>query len=188
MDDGPGRPPLVVARLRRPWGRRGELLADLETDWPEQRFAPGALVTLRYPDGRVEPRRLRGHRQTGSGLLLAFEGVCDIDGAEPLAGALVTVPADALPEMAAGDVHVQQLIGLVVESTDGAVVGEVRDVVEGRGQDRLIVALAAGGTADVPFVPAICVRVDPAGGRIVVDPPAGLIDPDGAATARPGSP
>lgn len=178
--------PLVVARLRRAWGLRGEVLADGLTDWPEQRFAAGAEVTLRFPDDRRRAMRVRGFRQAARGILLAFDGVDGIDEAERLAGALVTVPADALPRLDEGELHVAQLIGLAAETVDGRRIGDVVDVIAGQGQDRLLVRLTAGGTAEVPFVPAICVSVDPVGGRVVIDPPDGLLDPGRAATVEPG--
>lgn len=182
----PGRE-VILARLRRPWGRRGELLAELHTDWPGERFVPGARYLLELPDGTRREVTVRGWRRLGDRDLLAFDGVTGIGDAEDLAGGVLLAPAEALPDLAEGEPCQADLPGLVVELPDGRRVGVVEGVEEAPGGDLLVVRLDGGGEALVPLAPAITREIDPAGGRVVIDPPEGLLDPDRAVPAgRPG--
>jgi len=172
----PGRE-VILARLRRPWGRQGELLAELFTDWPEERLVPGARYVLELPDGARREVTIRGWRRLGERDLLSLDGVTGIGDAEDLAGGVLVAPADALPNLAGGDPCQADLPGLVVELPDGHRVGVVEGVLEAPGGDLLVVRLDRGGEVLVPLAPAITREIDPAAGRVVVDPPDGLLDP-----------
>ncbi len=176
---------VILARLRRPWGRRGELLADLHTDWPAERFVPGATFTVELPDGSRREVTIRSWRRLGERDLLALEGVTGIGEAEGLAGGVLVAAADDLPDLAAGEPCQADLPGLAVELPDGSRVGVVERLEEAPGGDLLVVRLAEGGEALVPLAPAITRVIDPAGGRVVIDPPAGLLDPARAVAAGP---
>ena len=128
----------MVARVARSHGRRGEVILNLETDFPEQRFAPG---------NRVMVRRGRGARGAGGpvGLLhegrpvVGFEGFESIDDAETLAGRELRIPADELAALPPGMFYHHDLVGCRVETTGGDAVGEVA-AVEGSGEaSRLVV-------------------------------------------------
>lgn len=167
---------VVLGRLRRPWGRRGELLLDLHTDWPEERFARGRELTLEWDDGRRLERRSAGYRRLQCGPLLAFEGAEDIGAAERLAGAWLVASAEGAPPLEPGEVRQADLVGLRVELPDGRQVGVVAGLEETAAADLLVVALDDGREALVPFAAAIAKTIDVAGGRIVLDPPPGLLD------------
>ncbi len=167
---------VVLARLRRPWGRRGELIVDVHTDWPDERFAPGRVVRLAWDDGRAVAKTVRGFRDLVQGAMLAFEGVDDISAARDLAGAWVVGERDELGRPESDALTHADLAGLEVVRTDGTRVGRVAGVDETAGIDLLRVALDGGGEALVPLAPAICVAIEPEAGRIVIDPPVGLLD------------
>lgn len=168
---------LVLARLRRPWGRHGELVADLHTDWPAERFAAGTAVRLEWDDGRRPVElTIRSFRDLAQGAMFAFEGVGDISAARDLAGAWIVGDGEALPRPEEDAVTHADLTGLAVVRTDGTPVGTVSGVDESAGGDLLRVALADGGEALVPLAPAICVAIDLAARRVVIDPPTGLLD------------
>ena len=177
---------VVLARIRRPWGLRGELLLDLHSDWPEERFAPGAELELAWDDGRTARATVREFRRSGVGPLLALDGADGIDEARVYAGATIVADAEQLPRLA-GEEDWQQadLVGLLVVLRDGRRVGIVEGIEEGAASDLAVVRLDAGGEALLPLVPAIAVSIDRDAGQLVVDPPAGLLDPaapeDGAA-------
>jgi 16S rRNA processing protein RimM len=172
---GPGERWILLGRLRRTWGRRGELLVELETDWPEQRFAAGTDLELVWPDGRRRTVTSRGLRLTGAGALLGVEGIEEIGAAEELRGADIVADPARLERLDDGLCQ-SDLPGLRVETVGGEPVGEVVEVEEGAAADLLRVALDGGGEALVPLAPAICVEVDPAAGRVVIAPPPGLLD------------
>lgn len=172
--------PVLVARVGRPHGVRGEVTVELLTDDPAGRLTVGARLTVEAdgtaaPDGRGELVVTDVHEHRGI-WRLAFEGIADRESAEALRGMQLSVPA-TFGEHADEDAwYVVELIGLQVEDPAGAVIGRVTAVVPGPAQDLLDVELAAGGSAYVPFVAAIVPVVDMAHRRIVVDAPPGLLE------------
>jgi 16S rRNA processing protein RimM len=172
---------LVVGRIARPHGVRGELAVEVRTDDPELRFAAGAvLATEPAAAGPLKIVRARSH--TGK-LLLTFDGVADRDAADGLRGVLLVVDSADLEDVADPDeFRDHELIGLAVYGPGGEHIGSVTDVLH-HGQDLLVVAgtgARAGAEIMVPFVTPIVPEVDVRGGRIVIDPPAGLLDPQDA--------
>lgn len=161
-----------VGRVGRPHGLRGEVAVQVRTDFPEQRFTVGAH--LRGDTGRtLTVETVRPH---GGALLVRFAGVVDRDAAAELCGLLLTVDATALPDLDDPDeFYDHQLEGLAAVGSDGAALGTVREVVHAPASD-LLVLETDRGEALVPFVRAIVLEVDLAGGRVVLDPPAGLLD------------
>lgn len=172
---------LVVGRIIRPHGVRGELAVEVRTDDPELRLATGAvLATQPAAAGPLTVTRARWH--TGK-LLLTFDGVAARDTADELRGVLLVVDSAELEDIADPDeFRDHELIGLGVYGPEDEHVGTVTDVLH-YGQDLLVVA-GTGGRAGteimIPFVAEIVPEVDLAGRRIVIEPPAGLLDPQDA--------
>ena len=164
---------LVVGRVGRPHGLRGEVTVTVRTDSPEQRFVDGAEFQV------SGGRRLRvvGIRWHSGMLLLRFEGVADRDAAAILTGTVLTVDvADLAPPDDPDEFHDHQLVGLRAELADGTRVGSVREVLHGPGGELLVVSRAGLPDALVPFVRQIVPAVDLAGGRVVLTPPDGLLE------------
>jgi len=168
---------LVVGRIGRPHGLKGEVTVDPRTDEPERRFADGAtLRTQRKRPGGEEQGTLtvRGTRWHSGRLLATFEEIADRTAAEEARGTLLVVPVD--PDETPDDpeeFYDHQLIGLSVVTTDGEPVGELAEVVHGAAQDLLVVR-AGEREVLVPFVAALVPEVDLPGRRIVVDDEPGL--------------
>ena len=183
-DDRPGSGELVVARIGKPHGLRGEVTVQLHTDDPEGRFAVGSTVATEARQGTGVPRALtlRSARLHNGTWLLAFEEIPDRTGAESLRGTRLLVSGDTVDDTtgthdsADDGFYEDELRGLTVVTRDGTPVGEISGLQIGAAQDLLVVTLATGGTAYLPFVEAIVPEVDVAGGRVVVDPPEGLLD------------
>jgi 16S rRNA processing protein RimM len=172
---------LVVGRITRPHGVRGELAVEVRTDDPELRLAAGAvLATDPAAAGPLTVVRARWH---SGRLLLSFDGISDRDQADELRGVLLVVDSADLEDPADPDeFRDHQLIGLTVLGPDGEPVGEVADVLH-YGQDLLVIAgtgKRAGAEIMVPFVAELVPEIDLAARRLVVDPPAGLLDPEAA--------
>jgi 16S rRNA processing protein RimM len=169
---------LVVGRIGKPHGLRGEVSVEPRTDEPERRFAAGATVgTRRDRPGDRDGRTLtvRGHRWHSGRLLLTFEEIADRDAAEEARGTLLVVPVD--PDERPEDpeeFYDHQLVGLTVVTPDGATVGRLKEVVHGTAQDLLVVDVD-GREVLVPFVSTLVPDVDLAGGLIVVDDRPGLL-------------
>ena len=166
---------IVVGRIRRPHGVHGEVSVEVRTDDPGRRFAVGAaLATDPAEHGPLTLRALRWH--TGS-LLLTFDEVPDRTAAEQLRGTwLVVDSADLGPTGDPDEFYDHELVGLTAVTKDGTMVGPVTDV-RHYGQDLLVIKSATDDELLVPFVAAIVPEVDLAGGRLVLDPPPGLLEP-----------
>lgn len=168
----------MVGRIIRPHGVRGEVAVEVRTDAPGERFAVGCVLGTDPPG--AGPLTVASARWHTANLLVRFAEIGDRTQVESLRGVLLTVDAAgiAMPEDE-DEFHDHQLIGLAVETVAGEPVGTVRDVLH-HGQDLLVVEPAAGrqgrGEVLVPFVVAIAVEVDLAAGRLVIDPPPGLLD------------
>ncbi|GAA2574424.1 ribosome maturation factor RimM [Actinomadura fulvescens] len=165
---------LVVGRIGRPHGIRGEITIDVRTDEPDARFAPGSeIATDPAEAGPLTVERARWH---SGRLLLAFAGVTDRTAAEELRGTwLVVAPDDIIDTGDPDDFHDSQLVGLSAVTTSGDEIGKVTEI-RHFGQDLLVIGRNDGGESLVPFVAALVPEVDVAAGRLVIDPPAGLLD------------
>jgi 16S rRNA processing protein RimM len=173
---------LVVGRIGRPQGIRGEVTVEVRTDDPEARFAPGAV--LRTDPAERGPLTVEAVRGRSGGLVVAFAGVADRPQAEGLRGTLLVVDSATLPALTDPDeFYDHELVGLGAVLPDGTPVGTVTDVLHTPGGDLLAVRLDGNLDGDgaverlVPFVRAIVPAVDRAAGRLVVDPPPGLLEP-----------
>ena len=170
---------LVVGRIGRPHGIRGDVLVDVRTDDPELRFAAGTVIaTEPAADG---PLTISGFRWHSGRLLLHFAGFDDRDHADDLRGITLVVESDDLPDPGDPDeFRDYQLIGLTVLTRAGEQVGHVADVLH-YGQDLLVISGEGsrhGAEILVPFVAPLVPEVDVSAGRLVIDPPPGLLDPD----------
>ncbi|MBA3293507.1 MAG: ribosome maturation factor RimM [Geodermatophilaceae bacterium] len=165
---------VVVARIGRPQGVLGEVTIELHTDAPEERFADGSVLTTDPPERG--PLRIEAARQHGSAWVLSIEGIEDRPSAETLRNTLLLVAADERPPLDQVDeFYDDQLIGLRVEDTEGFELGQVRRISH-VGGDLLVIRRNDGRELLVPFVSAIVPEVDLAAGKVVVDPPPGLLE------------
>jgi 16S rRNA processing protein RimM len=165
---------VLVGVVARTHGHRGAVIVNPETDFPEERFRAGATVWMRR-GGLVTPVAIREAWFHQGRPVLTFEGVVSMTDAEPLRGAELRVPEDALHPLPEGSYYQFRLVGCVVVTVDGEPVGEVRAVEGDAGGQRLVVDAPAGEVL-VPFVAPICTSIDVDGRRIVIDPPDGLLD------------
>ena len=172
---------VIVGRIGRPHGIRGEVVIGVRTDEPDLRFAVGAVVDATLtpaepaPDG--VPLRVAAARWHSGQLLVAFAGITDRTAAGELTGRWLSVDSSQLPAASDPDeFRDYELIGLSVRTPGGETVGVVTDVLH-YGQDLLVVQRpVAGPEVLVPFVKAIVPEVDVAAGVVVIDPPPGLLD------------
>ncbi len=167
---------LVVGRVGRPHGLKGELTVEVRTDEPQARFAAGAVLATE-PAARG-PLTIRSTRWHSGRLLVVFAGCDDRTAAEELRDTFLVVDSAQLEDPADPDeFHDYQLIGLAAWTVAGEQVGVVADVLH-HGQDLLVIRPGRDQQEIlVPFVAAIVPEVDVAAGRLVIDPPDGLLDP-----------
>jgi 16S rRNA processing protein RimM len=169
---------VVVGRVAKAHGITGELAVDVRTDSPQQRFAVGSVLATRLRDGSTRDLTVAAARSHSGRLLVRFSEVLTRDVAESLRGALLVADtADLPPTDDPDEFYDHELEGLRAELADGTVVGTVNEVLHSPGGELLSVD-QDGRTLLVPFVRVIVPVVDVAGGRVVLDPPEGLLDPE----------
>jgi 16S rRNA processing protein RimM len=173
---------VAVGQISRAHGIRGEVIVVVRTDEPGLRFAPGATLAADPPDRG--PLTVAGTRWHSGRLIVAFEGISDRTAAEGLRGTWLMLDSAQIPSPEDPDeFYDHELIGLGVVTAAGEPVGVVTDVLH-HGQDLLVVRREDGrdardsGEVLVPFVGAIVPDVDVAAGRVVIDPPPGLLNLD----------
>ena len=168
---------VLVGRVARTQGRRGEVIVNPETDFLEDRFAAGAVVWM-LREGRPVQVAIRSAWIHKGRPVIALEGVETMTDAEALHGVELRVPPDALHALPAGSYYEHDLVGCTLMTEDGRLLGVVRAVERGAGPSRLVVGHGRD-EFQLPLVDAFCVEIDVAGRRIVVRPPDGLIGLNG---------
>jgi 16S rRNA processing protein RimM len=165
---------LVVGRIGKAHGIHGELSVDVRTDDPERRFAAGVSIETDPPEhGPLTVLRARPH---SGRLLVTFDGVEDRTTAEALRGILLVVDSSTSPPVEdPEEFWDHDLVGLTVETTAGERVGEISEILHVPGQDLLAVNRESGEELLIPFVASIVPSVDLAGGRVLIEPPPGLL-------------
>jgi 16S rRNA processing protein RimM len=164
---------ITVGYIVRPHGHRGQVVVAPETDFADERFAEGAvLFTLRAEV--VEALRVVSSREFRGRWVVGFDAVTSMDEAEALRDLELRIASTDLHALDPGSYYVHELVGCRVETTAGRVAGLVTSVHLGPGAP----ILEVGGEVLVPFIDAICRRVDLEARVIVIDPPGGLLGDD----------
>ncbi len=168
---------LVVGRVAKSHGIHGELVVEVRTDEPEQRFAVGTKLRGRK-QGAERSYTVESVRDHSGRLLVRLAEVADRTAADAVRGTLFIVEsADLPPSDDPDEFYDHELEGLRVELTDGSPVGTVREVLHSAAGELLAVRAAADGRELlIPFVTAIVPVVSVVQGRVVIDPPDGLFD------------
>ena len=164
----------VVGLIARAHGIRGQVIVNAATDFPAERFRPGAELFVRRK-GLVDAVRVSSVRFQHDRPVIGLEGVETMTQAEELAGLELRVPADRLMPLPPGTFYHHDLAGCTVETREGRRVGVVREVDASFGGSRLVVD-GSRGEILIPLASNICVVVDVAAKRIVIDAPDGLLE------------
>lgn len=165
---------VAIAIIVRTRGLKGEVVADLLTDFPE-RFDGLTTVTAVMPDSGRRELTIEDHWFQSGRIVLKFSGIDTIEQGETLRGVEICVDEADAVELDESEYFDWQLAECTVETIDGTPLGQVIEVMRTGGTELLVVR---GETKEylIPFAEAICVEVDIDSKKIVVDPPEGLLD------------
>ena len=166
---------IVVAHVARTRGLRGEVVADLYTDFPG-RFQGLENVLAIAPDGSRRSLQIEEHWFHGNRIVFKFAGYDSIDAAKDLAGYQLAIPASERIELPDDHFYEWELADCHVEAVDGTVIGRVREVMHTGGVEILVVTGVEGHEFLIPMAHDICVEIDIERKFIRVDPPEGLLD------------
>jgi 16S rRNA processing protein RimM len=167
----------VVGVVARAHGLKGQVIVNSESDFPDERFTPGAELFVSRA-GKIETLTLTTVRFHRDRPVIGVQGVEDMNAATRLAGLELRIPADRLASLPEGSYYRHDLVGCRVERETGELLGTVKAVEGDAGGSRLVVKTAAGDVL-VPLAVEICRTIDTAGKRIVIEPPPGLLELNG---------
>jgi 16S rRNA processing protein RimM len=165
---------VLVGRIARAHGNRGQVIVDPVTDFPEDRFKAGSVLSVRRGGitERLEVEHVRFHRGRP---IIGLVGIDTMNAAEALSGMELRVGVDALAPLPAGSYYHHDLIGCSVETPRGERIGRVT-AVEGDAAGSRLVVEGSSGEVLIPMAEGICLGVDLAGRKIVAELPEGLLD------------
>jgi 16S rRNA processing protein RimM len=166
---------IVVARVARTRGLRGEVIADSLTDFPE-RFDNLDQVIAVAADGRQRSLQIEEHWFQRDRIVFKFAGYDSIEAAGELAGLELAVPASDRVELAADRFYEWELKDCRVESVSGEAIGSVSDVMRTGGVEILVVKNDSGDEFLIPMARDICVGIDVNQRLVRIDPPPGLLE------------
>ncbi|MDQ3012702.1 MAG: ribosome maturation factor RimM [Acidobacteriota bacterium] len=165
---------ITIARIARPQGIRGEVIADLLTDFPE-RFANLETAQVKKASGDLLNLQLESHRPHKGRILLKFAGYDTMNAAESLRDARVVITKDQLVKLPEDSYYEFDLVGCDVVTISGGTVGRVTGV-RHFGAAPLLAVGSGEREHLIPLVSSICLEVDIANKRVVIDPPEGLLE------------
>jgi 16S rRNA processing protein RimM len=165
---------VAIAKIVKSRGLRGELIANVLTDFPE-RFAETSNVIALFPNGETFDLILEKFWFQKGRIILRFADFDSIEKAETLRGAEICVPENETIELEEDEFFDWQLINCEVETIKGEKIGRVKNLMRTGGTENLIVE---GATKDylIPFAETICIFVDIENKLIKIDPPDGLLE------------
>jgi 16S rRNA processing protein RimM len=166
---------ISIARIVRPHGLLGEVVADLLTDFPE-RFARLDAAFIRRTDGNLLTLKIERSRLTAGRIVIKFSGIESIDDAEQLRNALLQITREQLVPLPEDAYYDFELIGCQVATGDGQLLGSVSKIHRYGAAPLLVVVDEEKGERLIPLVRSICLEIDIAGKRILIEPPEGLLD------------
>ena len=174
MDGGDSDDLIVIARAVRTHGLKGEVVAELLTDFPE-RFEDVDELILVAPSGEQKPGELEGFRFQKDRVVLKLAGYDDVDQAKSLIGYDFAVPDSERVELEEDEFYDWELEGCTVKAGDMSI-GQVRSVLRTGGAEILVISDDSGKEQLVPLAAEIVVKIDTAAKEILIDPPEGLLE------------
>jgi 16S rRNA processing protein RimM len=182
-----------LARIRRPQGRKGEVFAEILTDFP-QKFAERKQLWLLAADAPARsaaqtPRQveLQNHWLHKGGVVLHFAHADSISAAELLAGMIVAIPRAERAALSSDEVYVGDLIGCLLVDVSGAkavAIGTIKNVDRSGGAAPLLVVHGAKGEVLVPFTKSYLRKIDFDAKRVEMALPEGLTELNSPGTSN----
>lgn len=165
---------VAIAKIAKPRGLMGELVADLLTDFPE-RFKELREITAVAAGGDRVELKIENVWFQKDRVVLKFEGIDSVEAAEEWRNAEICIAESEAVELESDEFYDWQLEGCEVVTITGDSLGSVREIMRTGGTENLVVT---GETREflIPFAEAICIEVDIEEKRIVIDPPDGLLE------------
>jgi 16S rRNA processing protein RimM len=166
---------IVIARVVKARGIRGEVACAVETDFPD-RFASLKEASVWMPDGTHRSLKIEDYWFHKDRVILKFEGYDTMTAAQNLVGGRLVISEHDLKPLTDGEFFEHQLIGSIAVSSEGQKLGEVTGLLRTGGTDVLVLRSEDGRERLIPFADEICISVDVNAKRITVNLPDGLLE------------
>jgi 16S rRNA processing protein RimM len=166
---------VIVARAVRTRGLKGELVADVLTDFPE-RFEHVSKLTGVGSGGERKQLELEDYWFQNDRMVLKFAGYDTIESANALVGYEFGLPEAERVQLSPDEYYDWELEGCSVENKPGSIIGKVREIMRTGGVELLVVEDEAGRETLIPMAQSIVVEIDISRKKILIDPPEGLLD------------
>lgn len=178
---------ITLARVGKTQGRRGEVAADLFTDFPE-RFDQRRQVWALMPDGKRRELEIEEFWPHKGRMVFKFKGIESIDDAEQLQGAEIQIPVEQRAKLEEGSFYISDLKGCAVTARSGEkpprLLGKIDDVIFGAGEAPLLEIREGKKEYLIPFVEKFIERMDLAAREIAMVVPEGMLDLDAPLSAE----
>ena len=166
-----------VGKIVNTHGIKGEVRVLSRTDFPEERFAPGSRLYL-FMDEKADPIPLevaswRKHKEFE---LLSFRGYDSIDKVEPFKGGMLKVAAEDRDPLPEGEYYFHEIIGCVVQTTDGEEIGTITSILQPGANDVWVVLDRIGKEYYIPYIDEVVKKVDVDEKRVLIEVMEGLLD------------
>jgi 16S rRNA processing protein RimM len=165
---------VAIAKIIKPRGLRGEVVAEILTDFPE-RFAETEDVIVLAADGGEKSLKIKESWFQKDRVVLKLDGVDSIEEAELFRGSEICVAESEVVALDEGEFFDWQLQGCEVETIGGEKIGSVKELMRTGGTELLVVE-SEDRDYLIPFAESICIEVDVEGKKIKIDPPEGLLE------------
>jgi 16S rRNA processing protein RimM len=166
---------IIIARAVRTRGLKGELVADVLTDFPE-RFQDVSELTGVGSGGERKQLELQSYWFQNERMVLKFTGYDTIEAAKALVGYEFGLPEAERVQLSRDEFYDWELEGCSVENRPGSIIGKVSEVLRTGGVELLVVEDGAGRDILIPMAQSIVVEIDISRKKILIDPPEGLLD------------
>lgn len=167
---------LAIGRIVRPHGVRGELRAEILTDYPDRVQILAHHHRTLYVGQTHRPFTLTGVRFHQDAMLLTFKECTTRDEADTLRGALVEIPVEDAVPLEEGEYYHFQLLGMQVTTEEGEMLGDIVDVFSVPGANDVFVVHGPRGEILIPAIEDVVIELNVAAGRVVIRLLPGLLD------------
>ena len=167
---------ITIGRILAPWGIKGKLKVEVDTDFP-QRFAPSSQVYVNR-----QPMTIDSTQWHKGKVIIKLDLIDSVEDAEKLLGQLVEIHHSQLHPLSEGQYYHFQLIGLEVWTTQGELLGNITEILTTPGNDNYVVS-GARGESLIPAIEDVIKSIDPDKGCLLIEPIEGLLSLNKKATS-----
>ncbi|MDH6365758.1 16S rRNA processing protein RimM [Enterococcus sp. PF1-24] len=165
-----------VGKIVNTQGLKGEVRVISSTDFPEERYQKGKVLTLFQEKKAPIELTIKTHRKHKNFDILSFENHPSINDVEKYRDGILRIAKEDLTELATNEFYYHEIIGLTVEDESGQAIGKVKEILSPGANDVWVVQRPKKKDALIPYIESVVKEIDLAAGKVLVEIPEGLLD------------